>query len=378
MITCENAAAALADLPGFAFLDAREAPTPQNRFSIISALPAATLHLAGGFVTIDGRTTITSPREALLAFAKRLDALPRDLALPFSGGLIGYIGFEGAAALRGFTPARGFARHPQCRFGLYPSALLFDHVEGTARLVTDDPEGTTARTILDHLARARTMPTVSEKNTKGENAARRTSTGDALRAEAQQWLRAEAATRLHLAHHEQRPDDGRARATFGAKSAMQARFAHEGARYRLASRETLLMTRGEGVRSMLALADERDWRAIAHEHEEELLRICERSSLAQRATSTMGERHITYTGTRRPEMHPLDGLIGLIPSPSVAGAPRDRALAFIDRHEPEHRALYGGVFGYADAGGCAFQTIQSCALIADGMIRTTTGETLTV
>lgn len=376
-ITCEGAAAALGNLPGFAFLDARVAPTPQDRFSIIGVLPDATFHLAGGFVTVDGHTTIANPREALLAFAKRLDALPHDPALPFSGGLIGTIGFEGAAALRGFAPARGFSRHPQCRFGLYPAALLFDHMEGSARLVTDDPEGRTAQQILERLQRIDAPTKHHRRSSAAGPSSRRMSAGDALRAEAQRWLRAEAATRLHLAHHERCPDDGGDPAAIDEAPALHAEVTYEGARYRLASRETLLETRGERVCSTLVLADERGWRAIAHEQEEGLLRICERSTLARRAMPAHGAHRITFTGTRRPEMHPIDGLIGLIPSPSVAGAPLDRAMAFIDRHEPEHRALYGGVFGFADAGGCTFQTTQSCALVADGMIRTTTGETLT-
>ena len=47
----------------------------------------------------------------------------------------------------------------------------------------------------------------------------------------------------------------------------------------------------------------------------------------------------------------LDLVAALHPTPAVGGVPRDRALALIDRLEPEDRGHYAGPVGYVDARG---------------------------
>ncbi len=120
---------AFAARPGCAFLDTA-LPGPRARFSILAC----------------------EPREIVRANASERGALDRlrhllaDHAcapapgLPFAGGAIGWLGYE-AGALRdgvrsknsGATPAM-----PGLCFGIYDSALVYDHAENRASLVASD------------------------------------------------------------------------------------------------------------------------------------------------------------------------------------------------------------------------------------------------
>ena len=134
-VSFEKAAFALASDPGFVAIDARAAPSGLARYSILASNPKSTFLMSGGFITLDGHTTIDSPRASLSRFCTDVGELEADPYIPFSCGLIGYIGFEAARALRGLEPARGFSRHPQCKMGFYDAADIYDHAERTARVV---------------------------------------------------------------------------------------------------------------------------------------------------------------------------------------------------------------------------------------------------
>jgi isochorismate synthase EntC len=53
----------------------------------------------------------------------------------------------------------------------------------------------------------------------------------------------------------------------------------------------------------------------------------------------------------KPGTHVLDLVERLHPTPAVAGAPGDLALAFLREHEPVDRGWYAGVVGWMDADG---------------------------
>ncbi|MEZ5527578.1 MAG: aminodeoxychorismate synthase component I [Gammaproteobacteria bacterium] len=96
----------LASLPGFVCLDSGLGDNPHGRYDILSALPETTLHTPPG----------SAPREtiarinALLATQQAVPAMQALAALPFLGGAIGYIGYDGA-----------------CHTGIYLWALIVDH-----------------------------------------------------------------------------------------------------------------------------------------------------------------------------------------------------------------------------------------------------------
>lgn len=57
------------------------------------------------------------------------------------------------------------------------------------------------------------------------------------------------------------------------------------------------------------------------------------------------------TGTTRPDVHVLDLVDALHPTPAVGGTPRDPALAFIENAEPFDRGWYTGGVGWIDGAG---------------------------
>ncbi len=57
------------------------------------------------------------------------------------------------------------------------------------------------------------------------------------------------------------------------------------------------------------------------------------------------------SGTTRPDVHVLDLVDALHPTPAVGGTPRDPALAFIEKAEPFDRGWYTGGVGWLDGAG---------------------------
>jgi para-aminobenzoate synthetase component 1 len=111
--------------PGCVFLDSA-LPSASARFSILACEPS--LVLRGGPETLDRL------RAELAARARA--PLP---GLPFAGGAIGYLGYEYGAALDRVPPvASDNLGLPDLAFGLYDSALVYDHQTGATTLLAPD------------------------------------------------------------------------------------------------------------------------------------------------------------------------------------------------------------------------------------------------
>lgn len=323
-ISFETAAACLSGERGFACIDSRGTKAPCGRYSYVAALPSRTFSMAGGFVTVDGRTAIDSPAEALARFCDVARRESADPYLPFSCGAIGYIGFEGAKALKGFHPAKGFSRHPQCSFGIYRTVLIFDHIEGAAAIAFDGDDSQAAHELIDRLEAA---PKWTPKflNLEMSTDARRLTPDDAtfarLLGAAHEWLRSESLSCLHITRREERP--------IADTSAI----------------EFLLSTRADGARAM-----------FTHES----------------AGIILGSN-----ASAKLQCCDFSNLIGAMPCERLTGTPFSKAIAYIDAHEEFHRRFHGGAFGLVHARGFDFQAIESSAAFADGTIGITAGADLT-
>ena len=392
-VSFETAAAALASDRDFACIDARHAAAPDNRYSIIASDPAHTFSLAGGFVTIDDHTVIESPMTALERFSGHLNECAHDPYLPFNGGIIGYVGFEGARAIRGFEPAAGYSRYPQCRFGLYRTAVFFDHLEGTSWIVSNKSDSKKAHILLDRLLNAPKWKSPEGRygqlpfTTEGLRMTPDEGTLHRLLNEAYNWLQAETLSHIHLAQHVAHPTPALSPIDDflmgGIDGMVRAMFTYQGTNFILSSCDALLDIRGDAVRSHLALDSAGRAQITADiwtEHKKELLRICTSNSLKTTATGRTedGQRKsVTFKGQKRQEMKPIDGLFGLIPSAALTGYPRHLAIQFITKNEKSHRTFHGGAFGTIDPFRLTFRTIQQSAIHADGMVRQTLGINMT-
>ncbi len=375
---------ALSEEPGFACIDARSARTGAGRYSFVTALPIHTFGLSGGFVTVDGRTTIERPYAAFSRFSARIREFGSDPYLPFNGGMLGYVGFEGARALRGFEPARGFSRLPQLWFGMYDSAAIFDHVEARAFIVANaacaSESETRAHAFMGRISMERPGNTAGRDSTTSRGELRMSPadceflrTLDAARS----WVRAERAERIHIARHGLTPVADRTPIEFffekRAEDEVRAIFVREGAACIASSFEGLLEVKGRELRHIPSFC-----RAAAsdveREIEEELKRLCADNEV----TLSKSDSGVSvFTGRLRHEMSPIDALVGLMPAHSMTGAPYDRAMDFINGNDETHRTLYGGAFGIADASGLWFRTAEAVRTIADGALSTTAGADIT-
>lgn len=115
-----DAFAPFADRPG-AFMVAID-----KRYTLMGWQPLATFSTTGAFVTVDGRTRIDTPSEALQKFVAPLQQLPCDPYYPFYSGLVGYMLPDWNAA-GGKTHNHGDI--PDAWFGVYDPVVVYDEVE---------------------------------------------------------------------------------------------------------------------------------------------------------------------------------------------------------------------------------------------------------
>lgn len=113
-----DAYAPFADRPG-AFMIAID-----KRYTLMGWQPLATFSSAGAFVTVDGRTRIDTPAEALQKFVAPFRQLPCDPYYPFYSGLVGYMLPEWNTAKTG-----DHGDIPTVWFGVYDPVVVYDEVE---------------------------------------------------------------------------------------------------------------------------------------------------------------------------------------------------------------------------------------------------------
>jgi para-aminobenzoate synthetase component 1 len=134
----------IADLPWAVFLDSGQHHAGQSRYDILSAQPYLRLVTRGNLTEIQG-DGIELSREDPFALVRRfLDMTPgSDGGLPFSGGAIGYFGYDLARRLESLPArSRNTEKIPDMAIGLYDWAVVVDHGERRSWLVGQgrDPE----------------------------------------------------------------------------------------------------------------------------------------------------------------------------------------------------------------------------------------------
>ncbi len=103
------------------------APHAQNgRYSYIVAEPFQTVESIGGRTLVDGAAVAGSPFDALEQ-ALAAHPLPSGGPVPFTGGAVGFVGYEAGTALEGLRSRHGNpGGQPDMAFGLYDVVAAFD------------------------------------------------------------------------------------------------------------------------------------------------------------------------------------------------------------------------------------------------------------
>lgn len=135
---------AIADWPWAVFLDSGQHHPGQSRYDILAARPFVRL-VTRGLLTEIHADGVELSRDDPFTLVQRylgMDATMAD-ALPFTGGAIGYFGYDLARRIE-HLPSRATAgeRVPDMAIGIYDWAVMVDHLEQRSWLVSQgrDPE----------------------------------------------------------------------------------------------------------------------------------------------------------------------------------------------------------------------------------------------
>lgn len=368
--------AALAGLPRLAWLDSGG----MGRYDILTAAPYRTLEASAD----DGAAAFAAIREAL---GERAAAIPD---VPFAGGALGYWGYDlarGMMALPLQEQALDAERLPTMAVGLYDWALVLDHRESSARLVSHlrhaDTETLLAQLLPRLLAAAEREPRLPPDDFRvhGEIACNFTRASYAAAFDAvQRYLQAGDCYQINLAQRFSAAASGDALGAYlklrGISPAPYSAFLDlPGAQILCASPERFVgVTDGrvetrpiKGTRPRDA-DPERDARLadeLRHHPKDraENLMIVDllRNDLGKHCApgtvrvpglfeveSYSNVHHLVSTvrGELMPGRDALDLLQGCFPGGSITGAPKLRAVQIIEQLEPHRRGVYCGAIGY--------------------------------
>jgi para-aminobenzoate synthetase component I len=144
--------AAIRDLSWAAWLDSGG----RGRFDILVAQPAVTLTTQGENTEVRDSTGVSlSTEDPFELIRKRLGEKIAPMPdIPFAGGALGYWSYDLARCYHRITDtAQGAGHQPEMAVGIYDWAIILDHQELSARLVSRQRYADTARVLPQILAK---------------------------------------------------------------------------------------------------------------------------------------------------------------------------------------------------------------------------------
>lgn len=403
----------LADLPWSLWLDS----AGRDRYDILVAAPVATLQTRGRETTICRNNLCETCSEDPFVLLRRELARHKtagSLLLPFSGGAVGYFGYDLARRFDSLPEsAINDLSLPEMAVGIYSWAVVVDHHEG--RCWHAGPEGTL--NLWQKMSRrqaaqgtfqvegpvhsnmawpdyARAFDRVQHYLEDGDcyqvNLAQRfcaAASGDsyALYQALRQANPAPFSAYLHLPFAD-------------VLSASPERFLHlvghevetrpiKGTRPRLSDAEH---DRLQAAALQNSAKDRAENLMIVDLLRNDLGRSCEPGSVRVpqlfqvESFATVHHLVSTVTGTLVADKDALDLLRGCFPGGSITGAPKRRAMEIIEELEPHRRGVYCGSIGYIGFDGAmdtniAIRTLvntqgQICLAAGGGIVTDSTAE----
>lgn len=383
--------AALADLPWAVWLDSGG----MARYDILAAAPPRTLTLEGGTVRDD-------------PFALLRDALGDRVApvtdVPFAGGALGYWSYDLARRMVVLPEiAQADAPLPDMAVGIYDWAVVLDHRQHTARLVSHRRFAETAELLPQILHRLQNPPPLPADTFRVHGQIASNFTPDsyaAAFAAVQGYLQAGDCYQINLAQRFSAQADGDA---FGAYLALRnlspapyAAFLNlPHAQILCASPECFVSVQNGEVRTKPIKgtrargSNAQEDRRLAEELRNHPKDRAENLMIVDLLRNDLGKSCVPGT-VRVPELFKvesfanvhhlvstvegrlaagrdaLDVLRDCFPGGSVTGAPKLRAMQIIEQLEPHRRGIYCGAIGYAGFDGNMDSNIAIRTLVHGG------------
>ena len=415
-----SAFAKLRPLGGAFLLESVEGGERMGRYSFIGVLPRATCVFREGVATIleeSGVRTVdySDPLAILraeLARYRRADApdLPR-----FSGGAVGYVGYEAARRFERLPAApRDVLRLPEAAFSIYDTVVCFDHVRHSLLVLAHDVAGEreTAASRIDRVFAALDAPlampsrteravravtangTPEEFRDRVAKARELIAEGDCIQIVIAQRFDVRPAPEplaLYRALRHVNPSpymfliDVAGAALVGASPEPFVRV--EGGRVTM---HPIAGTRPRGRDEAGDAANELELRSSAKERAEHVMlvdlarndigRVSRPGTVRLRELMRVDRfshvMHLTSVvdGELNPGLDAFDAFRACFPAGTVSGAPKIRAMERIAELEPDRRGPYAGAVGYIGFDG----RMDTCigirtAVIADGVCRVQAG-----
>lgn len=358
-----------------------------GRYSFIGADPAKTFIGSGkGLKEVDFRTgEETVHKGKPLELLKEL--MPVRAAevegLPFTGGALGYIGYDAIGAYEPVEAAReNSLQMPDIHLHLYETIVVFDHVKNDVTIISFEgkageveaqlhvPESAASQEQQRPLVFSSKIDAAAFKQTVAQ-AKGHIENGDVFQIVLSQRLSAEYtgdAFHLYRKLRKQNPSpyqfyiDFTDYAVVGAspESLLTIRGAHM-VTNPIAGTRKRGGTEAEDARLAADLEQDEKERA-----EHQMLVDLSRNDVGRVAAVGSVKipkymvieryQHVMHlvsevTGELGDDMHPLDALVSCLPAGTVSGAPKVRAMQLIQHFEEERRGVYGGAVGYLGFNG---------------------------
>jgi anthranilate synthase component I len=415
-----SAFAKLRALGGAFLLESVEGGERMGRYSFIGVLPRATLVFRDGTATIveDGGARTIDYTDPLDLLREELGRYRRDGArdLPrFSGGAVGYVGYEAARRFERLpVAARDVLRLPEAAFAIYDTVVCFDHVRHSLVVLAHDVAGE-RESADERIARVfaaldaplvlpqiteRTLRSVTANGTPDEYRARVARArelileGDCIQIVVSQRFDVRPAPEplaLYRALRHVNPSPymfliGAGGATLvGASPEPFVRV--EAGRVVM---HPIAGTRPRGRDEREDLANEEELRASEKERAEHVMlvdlarndigRVSRAGTVRVRELMRVDRfshvMHLTSVvdGELASGLDALDAFRACFPAGTVSGAPKIRAMERIAELEPDRRGPYAGAVGYMGFDG----RLDTCiairtAVIAEGVCRIQAG-----
>lgn len=396
---------AIRDLPWAAWLDSGAG----GRFDILVAQPVATLVTQGEHTEINEPSGVSNSTEDPFTLLRRQlgDPLAPIADIPFAGGALGYWSYDLARANHRIPSIAVDNEHlPLMAIGIYDWAIVVDHREQNARLVSRQRYPETAQVLPEIMARlgkaasdqdVKTMPfEVQGRVVSNLSPAAYRKAFDAV----QEYLHEGDCYQVNLAQRYSAKASGDAYAAYLelrrlSPAPYSAFLDLPQVQILCASPECFLKVQQgkvetrpiKGTRPRSAnMAEDKQLADELCQHPKDLAenlmivdllrndlnKSCEPGSVRTpklfEIESFSNVHHLvsTVVGKLRAGCDAIDLLQNCFPGGSITGAPKQRAMEIIEQLEPSRRGVYCGTIGYVGADGNMDTNIAIRTLVYSG------------